>query len=75
MHENVHYSLWTFNLNKPVRVLIRASIDGYVNTETSSFNSVVLHPKLEYQPQFGCEELSIKDYAKMWTKCKFKYDI
>jgi len=28
----------------------------------------VLYPKLEYQPQFGGEKLSHKDYCKMWAK-------
>jgi hypothetical protein len=67
-HDNVSYSIWTFNLNKPIRILVRSCTDGYINSETSSQNSVVLHPKLEYQPQFGCETLTLKDYAKMWAK-------
>ena len=47
-HDNLNYTLWTLNLNKSVlRVLVRSCVDGYINTETSSFNSVVLHPKLE----------------------------
>ena len=68
VHDNLNYTLWTLNLHKPIKILVRSSTDGYVNTETSSFNSIVLHPKLEYQPQFGCEKLSVKDYAKMWSK-------
>jgi hypothetical protein len=34
----------------------------------SSHNFQVLYPKLEYQPQFGCEKLSFKDKIKIWTK-------
>jgi len=65
MHENLSYYLWQFN---SVKIIVRLSVDGYVNTETSSLNSVVLYPKLEYQSQFGGEKLSHKDYCKMWSK-------
>ncbi|CAF0998202.1 unnamed protein product [Brachionus calyciflorus] len=68
VHDNLNYTLWTLNSNPPMKILIRYSTDGYINTEHSSMNSVVIHPKLEYQPQFGCEKLSTKDYCKMWAK-------
>jgi hypothetical protein len=39
IHDNVNYTLWSFNLSKKtIRILIRSSVDGYVNTETSSVN-------------------------------------
>jgi hypothetical protein len=53
IHGNVNYSLWTLQQNEPpgqrlrnqntewsqaIRLLVRSSIDGYINTETSSFN-------------------------------------
>jgi hypothetical protein len=39
IHDNVNYTLWSFNLNKQtIRILIRSSVDGYVNTKTSSVN-------------------------------------
>lgn len=68
MHENINYSLITLNSHSPIRVLVRYSTDGYINTEHSSLNSVVLYSKLEYQPQFGCERLSSKDLCRMWAK-------
>lgn len=68
VHENISYTLWNLNSNPPLKVLVRSSTDGYINTEHSSMNSVVLYSKLEYQPQFGCEKLSTKDYCKMWAK-------
>ena len=36
------------------------------------FENLVLIPKLEYQPQFGCEKLSKRTYCKMWTKSYIK---
>jgi hypothetical protein len=65
VHENVNYDLWTLpnNNNKPFKILIRSSFDGMYNN-----SNVVLHSKLEYQPQFGCEKLSDKDYCTMWCK-------
>lgn len=65
IHGNLNYSLW--NLDS-LKILIRSSTVGYINTEQSSMNPVVIYPKIEYQPQFGCERLSIKDYCKMWSK-------
>ncbi len=35
MHENVSYFLWELN---GMRVIVRLSIDGYVNSESSSLN-------------------------------------
>ena len=86
IHENINYNLWIINGHKPIRILVRSSISGYVNTESSSRSSIVLHNKLEYQPQFGCEKLTHKDYCFMWSKsfirnlcdvllCKFKIKI
>jgi hypothetical protein len=64
-HGNVSYHLWESNA---LRFILRLSVDGYINTESSSLNSIVLYPKLEYQPQFGGEKLSHKDYCRMWAK-------
>ncbi len=73
IHGNLNYNLWIINTpsqtaTKPIRILIRNSISGYVNTESSSRSSVCLHSKLEYQTQFGCEKLNHKDYCFMWAK-------
>lgn len=68
IHENVNYKLWVISGPKPIRILVRSSVAGYVNTESSSRSSVVLHSRLEYQPQFGCEKLTHKDYCFMWAK-------
>lgn len=68
MHDNLSYTLWTLSGNNPIKILVRSSTDGYINTEHSSQNSVVLYSKLEYQPQFGCERLSTKDHCRMWAK-------
>ncbi len=35
MHENVSYFLWELN---GMKVIVRLSIDGYVNSESSSLN-------------------------------------
>jgi hypothetical protein len=51
-HGNVNYALWSLQTEPPnqrlrssaaqsqqaIRLLVRTSIDGYINTETSSFN-------------------------------------
>ncbi len=70
IHENINYNLWVINVpnSTPLRILVRSSISGYVNTESTSRSSIVLHTKLEYQTQFGCEKLSHKDYCFMWAK-------
>lgn len=39
IHDNVSYHLWQFDT---VKIIIRLSIDGYVNTESSSLN-VITH--------------------------------
>lgn len=65
VHDNLNYSLWRLD---SMKILIRSSTVGYVNTEHSSMNPIVIYPKIEYQPQFGCERLSTKDYCKMWAK-------
>lgn len=64
-NDNLNYSLWKLD---SMKILIRSSTVGYVNTEHSSMNPIVIHPKVEYQPQFGCERLTTKDYCKMWAK-------
>lgn len=45
VHDNVSYSLWSIGNQRPspqdksnLKILVRQSIDGYVNTETSSLN-------------------------------------
>jgi hypothetical protein len=75
IHENINYNMWVIKTaasasvnSTPLRILVRTSISGYVNTESSSRSSIVLHTKLEYQSQFGCEKLSHKDYCFMWAK-------
>jgi len=35
MHENVSYLLWELN---GIKIIVRLSVDGYVNTESSSLN-------------------------------------
>jgi hypothetical protein len=37
-HGNLNYSLWTFEApnQRPIRLIIRSSVDGYINTESSS---------------------------------------
>ncbi|RNA44600.1 little elongation complex subunit 2 isoform X1 [Brachionus plicatilis] len=65
VHDNLNYSLWGLD---SMKILIRSSTVGYINKEHSSMNPVVIYPKMEYQPQFGCEKLTTKDYCKMWAK-------
>lgn len=64
-HGDVSNHLWESN---SLKFILRLSVDGYINTESSSLNSVVVYPKLEYQPQFGGEKLSHRDLCKMWAK-------
>ena len=47
VHDNVSYSLWSMGSQRPspqdksnMKILVRQSIDGYVNTETSSLNVI-----------------------------------
>ena len=51
-HENLSYSLFSFKTQPETNVIIRFSIDGYVNTETSSLNASYTFQLFKYYFKF-----------------------
>ncbi|XP_074659636.1 uncharacterized protein LOC141912291 isoform X2 [Tubulanus polymorphus] len=61
---NVTYGLWSFGEH---RLIVRCQLHGCLHDSNNTLNvPVYIIPKMEYQPMFGMEVLSVGDVARTW---------
>ncbi|CAF0755463.1 unnamed protein product, partial [Didymodactylos carnosus] len=61
---NYEYSLWQMG---NLTLLIRTTYHGYLKNDQEQQCQTCI-PKLEYQPQFGYEQITDQEYRKLWTE-------
>ncbi|CAL1538744.1 unnamed protein product [Lymnaea stagnalis] len=62
---SLHYNLWSLGDKK---VLIRSSCHGIIKDHKKP-RAIYLFPKLEYQPIYGLEQVTVNEMVKNWTSC------
>lgn len=64
---NYEYCLWQLG---SLQVLIRSSFHGFYHRQDGEgkLNNELIscYAKLEYQPQFGCEQITDEEYRLLW---------
>ncbi|XP_033109123.1 little elongation complex subunit 2-like isoform X2 [Anneissia japonica] len=59
------YSLWSFG---KFQILVKSSTDGRSKVQSQQDVSLYIQPKLEYQPAFGHEQLTVSEVCRGWLK-------
>lgn len=60
---NYSYSLWQLGT---LQLLVRSSFHGFTRSNTSEEELLTCYAKLEYQPQFGFEQITDAEYRRLW---------
>ena len=61
---NYEYCLWQLGT---LQILIRSSYHGFCRHDNNTEDEIVTcYSKLEYQPQFGFEQITDKEYRLIW---------
>ena len=61
---NYDYSLWQLGT---LKILVRCSFHGFLH-ENSTKQFINCYAKLEYQPQFGFEQMTDNEYRFLWLQ-------
>jgi hypothetical protein len=71
---NYQYCLWQLGT---LQLLVRSSIHGLFSSSQSNGDRVdeliTCHAKLEYQPQFGFEQITDKEYRALWLESYLRH--
>ncbi|CAF0798145.1 unnamed protein product [Adineta steineri] len=69
---NYEYCLWQLGT---LQILIRSSHHGYCQNNPPNTNDelVTCYSKLEYQPQFGLEQITDKEYRLIWFESYLRH--
>ena len=62
---NYSYSLWQLGT---LQLLVRSSFHGFTRSNTSEEELLTCYAKLEYQPQFGFEQITDAEYRRLWLQ-------
>lgn len=69
---NYEYCLWQLGT---LQLLIRSSYHGFCRPSTDNVNDelITCYSKLEYQPQFGCEQITDREYRLIWLESYLRH--
>lgn len=68
---NYEYCLWQLGT---LQLLIRSSYHGFCRQgENVNDELVTCYSKLEYQPQFGCEQITDREYRLIWLESYLRH--
>ncbi|UJR16469.1 hypothetical protein I4U23_003371 [Adineta vaga] len=69
---NYEYCLWQLGT---LQVLIRSSYHGFCRHTLPNIHDelITCYAKLEYQPQFGCEQITDKEYRSIWFESYLRH--
>jgi len=72
---NYEYCLWQLGT---LQILIRSSYHGFcrhISADNNNTNEefLICYSKLEYQPQFGLEQITDKEYRSMWFESYLRH--
>jgi NMDA receptor-regulated gene protein 2 C-terminus len=71
----IKYCLWQLST---LQILIRLSYHGFcrqMNPENKTDDEfVTCYSKVEYQPQFGLEQITDKEYRSFWLQSYLRHD-
>jgi hypothetical protein len=62
---NYAYSVWQLGT---LQLLVRSSFHGFTRSTTSEEELISCYAKLEYQPQFGFEQITDGEYRRLWLQ-------
>ncbi len=71
---NYEYCLWQLGT---IQILIRSSFHGFCRHSLPNNNTndelITCYSKLEYQPQFGLEQITDQEYRLMWLESYLRH--
>ncbi|CAF2066571.1 unnamed protein product, partial [Rotaria magnacalcarata] len=71
---NYEYCLWQLGT---LQILIRSSYHGFCRhvllNDNTNDEIATCYAKLEYQPQFGCEQITDKEYRLIWFESYLRH--
>lgn len=71
---NYEYCLWQLGT---LQLLIRSSFHGFSRRQLDDGNLndelITCYSKLEYQPQFGCEQITDREYRLIWLESYLRH--
>ncbi len=71
---NYEYCLWQLGT---IQILIRSSFHGFCRHDLPNNNTndelITCYSKLEYQPQFGLEQITDQEYRLMWLESYLRH--
>ena len=56
-----------------MQVLIRSSYHRFCRHNLGNDELITCYSKLEYQPQFGCEQITDREYRLIWLESYLKH--
>lgn len=71
---NYEYCIWQLGT---LQLLIRSSFHGFCRHQLDDGNVndefITCYSKLEYQPQFGCEQITDREYRLIWLESYLRH--